>query len=305
MVKKCFLIILLIYLSIDSVSATDNPFIGVWINQNEKSIKNVYTADSITVYMDGQVMWSARYTYTDKQMIWKRQSNTPFGIEEYDQVMLYVFNNENLELTNAQSGGKFIYTKETLVAQNNSQSDFSFAQGREGIHISRYNGKDKDVRIPETINGRPVVEIGDEAFRGKGLTSVTFPFTLIRIGHQAFQHNEMKSVTFPNSVIFIGDGAFSNNQLTNLILPNSLTYLGSSSFEKNQLASVTIPNSITRIQDWTFRDNLLTSLVLPNSITRIGRYSFVRNRLTDVIIPSTVDSLAADAFDSNVKITRP
>jgi len=90
--------------------------------------------------------------------------------------------------------------------------------------IVGYTGKDKNVNIPEKLNGRKVVGITgisysykryenktyfNGAFSAKGLTNVTISETVRIIGENAFSANSFKSVTIPNSVSEIGDRAFS------------------------------------------------------------------------------------------------
>ncbi len=57
-----------------------------------------------------------------------------------------------------------------------------------------------------------VVAVGESAFLGTKITSVTFPSSVIKsIGKYAFQFcSSLTSVTIPNSVTSIGDGAFNS-----------------------------------------------------------------------------------------------
>ena len=52
--------------------------------------------------------------------------------------------------------------------------------------ITNYKGESSDVVIPGKIQGRPVTEIGEGAFRGCGLTSVVIPQSVSFIGESAF-----------------------------------------------------------------------------------------------------------------------
>jgi hypothetical protein len=60
------------------------------------------------------------------------------------------------------------------------------------------------------------------------------------IGDFAFQGNQLTSVTIGKSVTSIGDWTFSINQLTSVKIPNSVTSIGAGAFYSNQLTSVTI-----------------------------------------------------------------
>ena len=62
----------------------------------------------------------------------------------------------------------------------------------------------------------PCVEyIGKDAFRGLGLTSITFDEgdKPLIIDHSAFRQNKITSITFGNRPIIIGSYAFASNEL--------------------------------------------------------------------------------------------
>jgi hypothetical protein len=153
------------------------------------------------------------------------------------------------------------------------------ASGGKSVIITSYTGKDTDVRIPPQINKRPVTAIGNEAFQGKQLTSVTIPDSVTSIGRQAFYGNRLTSVIIPDSVTLIGQNAFSRNQLTNVTIPDSVTSIGDYAFSFNQLTSVTIGNSVTSIGENAFRQNQLTSVTIPDSVIEIKAAAFMDNPL--------------------------
>ena len=119
--------------------------------------------------------------------------------------------------------------------------------------IYRYWG---NVVIPDAIDGKPVLYIGDSAFAYcSGLTSVTIPNSVTSIGDSAFYHcSGLTSVTIPNSVTSIGDYAFADcSGLTSVTIPGSVTSIGDYAFSCcSGLTSVTIPDSVTSIGDYAF-----------------------------------------------------
>jgi len=192
----------------------------------------------------------------------------------------------------------------TVFAQQyTDEEDFKVAQvsGETAVKITRYAENKQTINIPPTIQGKPVVEIGENAFFRQRITSVTIPnsVTSIRVG--AFANNQLTSVTIPNSVTSIGDAAFANNQLTSIIIPGSVTSIGRGVFANNQLTSVTIPNSVTSIGDSAFANNQLTSVTIPGSVTSIGAWAFRNNQLTSITIGANVkienDSISREFFD--------
>jgi hypothetical protein len=153
------------------------------------------------------------------------------------------------------------------------------------LTITKYKGAEKQVVIPETINGVKVTEIGKRAFFSSQLTSIIIPDSVTSIGREAFLNNRLTSVTIPNSVTSIDKLAFTFNQLTSVTIPDSVTAIEDLTFAKNRLTTVTISNSITSIGNSAFYQNQLTNVTIPNSVTSIGAYAFYDNPLTSVILP--------------------
>lgn len=79
-----------------------------------------------------------------------------------------------------------------------------------------------------------LVEIGDNAFRGaSNLTDVILPQGLIEIGEYAFEGAALKSVSIPDSVTIIKGHAFENAGLETLVLGKGLIYIGEGAFSEN------------------------------------------------------------------------
>ena len=179
-----------------------------------------------------------------------------------------------------------------------------------------------------------VTSIGDSAFRGRGLTSITIPDSVTSIGNNAFNWCiHLTSIEIPDSVISIGDSAFyncrslekilvaSNNPAyhsagnclietesktlilgcKNSVIPTggSVTSIGNWAFYKcYDLTSITIPDSVTSIGDEAFSSCWrLTSITIPDSVTSIGRGVFFGcSGLTSITIPDGVTSIGDQAF---------
>jgi hypothetical protein len=143
------------------------------------------------------------------------------------------------------------------------EGDFGVAQNRDGtITISKYNGSAKNIIIPATLYGLPVTDIGQDAFYGNQLTSVTIPHSVTSIRREAFYGNQLTSVTIPHSVTSIGAYAFYGNQLISVAIPDSVTSIEEEAFADNRLTSVTIPDSVRSIGQRAFSDNQLTSITI-------------------------------------------
>jgi hypothetical protein len=170
--------------------------------------------------------------------------------------------------------------------------DFEYIETKYGAYLTKYYGSDKNLVIPNKVNGLAVICIGENAFSGKQLTSVTIPNSVTAIREGAFRNNELTSIAIPNSVTYIDDDAFISNKLTSVVIPNSVTFLGYRAFCYNQLASVTIGSGVTYIRASAFGYNKLTSVTIPDGVTAIGYYAFNGNELTSIAVPANVSEVS-------------
>ena len=116
--------------------------------------------------------------------------------------------------------------------------------------LTPYLSKGENFIIPDSVTS-----IGDSAFWGCDLQSVTIPDSVTSIGDSAFfDCSSLQSVTIPNSVTSIGDSAFFDcSSLQSVTIPDSVTSIGESAFEScSSLQSVTIPDSVTSIGNGAF-----------------------------------------------------
>ncbi|MBU2929106.1 leucine-rich repeat domain-containing protein [Winogradskyella psychrotolerans] len=161
-----------------------------------------------------------------------------------------------------------------------------------------------DLVIPETVTDSGIIynvtAIGEEAFIGNALTSVTIPNSVTTIGERAFRDNQLTSVTIPNSVTTIAQGAFASNSLTSITIPNSVTTVGLGAFNGSSLTSVTIGENVASIGDLAFSFNsvLTTVISLSTNPAILPSKAFDNdedNSAIDLTIPSGTAQAYADA----------
>ncbi len=157
----------------------------------------------------------------------------------------------------------------------------------------------RNVTIPSTISGKPVLKIGNSAFKEKNITSVTIPNTVTEIGYDAFYKDSITSLTIPSSVKQINSSAFYQNNISSLTLNEGLTYIGGSSFSHNKLTTVTTPSTLITLGSYAFSDNQISSLTLNSGLKTIGDFAFYQNKIPNVTIPISVTNLGNASFNDN------
>jgi hypothetical protein len=146
-----------------------------------------------------------------------------------------------------------------------SQNASDFTVDANGV-ITKYNGFDTDIKIPDTIGGKKITVIGGGAFRKADLTSVTIPNGVTEIGNNAFRENKLTSITIPGSVKKIGEQAFRNNTIATIAIPEGVESIGKLAFADTKCASVIIPSTIKELGDNAFDDSGKPTFTLPANI---------------------------------------
>lgn len=94
--------------------------------------------------------------------------------------------------------------------ENTEGGQLAYAPYRNGISIKRYRGIAAKIKIPEYIDGKPVIAIERKAFLScKTIKEIELPDTIEEIGDWAFAHAEqLRTIIIPNRALTRGKELF-------------------------------------------------------------------------------------------------
>ena len=165
------------------------------------------------------------------------------------------------------------------------------------------------LEIPATnADGKAVTAIGNMAFRGTAVASVTMPDTIITMGQAAFNTCEnLTNVTLSASLKEIPQSAFLKNEkdspaLAEIVIPEGVETIGRFAFSGAKVSKLTLPSTLTTIDQEAFRNNQLAEIVLPENVTTVGKWAFsiprrdLEKTVKKVVLNDKLASIADGAF---------
>lgn len=215
------------------------------------------------------------------------------------------------------------YIDETPV----SKFEYEYDAQLEGMRITNYLGKVPKVRVPDNIEGEPVVAVdtGDVQITHLYLPDTVHEVNCVkeflkyvnipssydeRSGYGyilTFWAENIESVYLNYGVTEITDGEFDGcANLTTISIPNTVTEIGDYAFSQcSGLSSITIPNGVKKIGEWSFQEcTNLTNITLSDQITEIGDFAFVYcGSLNEINIPKQISRIGENAFSNCSNLT--
>ncbi len=202
------------------------------------------------------------------------------------------------------------------------KSDFSYESVEGGISITGYSGEEMNVVIPDTINEKKVVEIGEAAFDATLIESVVVPESVTKIGRYAFRRcGKLTDVTIKGNVETIEAGTFNFcSVLKNVTLPDTVKTIEDNAFGVSAIAELTLPDSLVTLGDMVFYDcrslksvkcgkgleaiggacfsgcTSLSEITFNEALKSIGEMAFAGCSFTSLDIPNGVEVLESTVF---------
>jgi hypothetical protein len=111
----------------------------------------------------------------------------------------------------------FEYEDFTFERPNGMREDYSPDWHTNGVIITKYNGNEKKVTIPEKIDGKYVIAIAEDAFVAKDVETLVMSRFLLKIEDGAFKScSSLKTIYYSDGIYSISDAAFDSQTLPNI-----------------------------------------------------------------------------------------
>jgi serine/threonine protein kinase len=202
----------------------------------------------------------------------------------------------------------------------NPASDFQYEIVGDTVKISRFIGSATVVKIPETIENKPVTIIGRESFKqSRDFTAVILPKTTKIIESEAFFNcSWLRHISIPEGTDRIDEGAFAGCALTEVLLPASVTHFSNAVYQCPTLVSIGVDpaNQVFKSIDGLLYDKEVAAIlrcpegrakpvVLPSKIHHVGRMAFHHClNLSEINLPDGVNFIGQMAFYRCTKLER-
>lgn len=173
--------------------------------------------------------------------------------------------------------------------EKNTYGDWEYTAMEDSVTITKYLGDDIEVKVPDIIEGKKVVEIGDEAFMfNDKMETITIPEGIESIGVDAFYYcTKLSNVEISDTVKSIKKFAFRYcNELREVKLPSELTEIEYGVFSNcKKLEKVSIPESVTsfKFSAFAYCDNL-KSITIPKNVRSIEYHFEGRKGLSNIYV---------------------
>lgn len=192
------------------------------------------------------------------------------------------------------------FLSDELYGLLNATEDFEYTISSNGVMITKYTGKDKEVVIPEMLDGICVTSIGEGAFAGQTSLEFVTMFHGVRIiGNNAFEScTNLKMADLSSELLSIGNYAFDKcYNLEYVELAGTLMEIGGLAFGETALKYVTIPSTVSVVNYAAFYGcTQMLGVYLEEGVQAIDSYAFSQTALENITLPSTLTEIAPEAF---------
>lgn len=182
--------------------------------------------------------------------------------------------------------------------------EFRYEYVEDGVKVVAYSGVKDNVRIPTSVDGTPVVELGinKDGYVGIMPYNVLIPNTVKRVNVYAIcspqTHGWFGGSSNENKGWFTEFSLEEGNP--NLAIINGMLIEGGKRVVycmEHSISQVIIPDGIESIGEYAFRDcSKLSEVVLPDGLKHIEDYAFAGCQIKSIVLPDGLEEIGYSAF---------
>ena len=209
---------------------------------------------------------------------------SPIAITEFTKITAVAYDNTYKIMTSRNKHHSLYTTEEYQVIYNADESDFEISD--DGV-ITAYIGNHKAFIMPDVIDGKTPVSIGNEVFLGSEIQHIELPDTVTTISNSAFKESKLQSI-IGEGVTQVGKEAFMDcHNLYKEYLPNT-EIVNNSGFENCYiLHDVSFKNTVTKLYNYCLGHTGLQEANFPNAT--IARAAFEYTPIISASLPKVKD----------------
>ena len=206
---------------------------------------------------------------------------------------------EDLLLWGSRDGVQDVYAERSQIRfVDGSEMDFEETEG--GLTLTRLESAAEILVIPSSVNGKPVVRIGERVKIGSA-AEVWFPDDLEEVPGGICENNgRLETVHIGKRTKRIGKGAFWQcGRLSRVLWGESLRTVDSLAFGMcSGLTEITLPEGVEKIGEEAFiKCGSLRSVSMPDSVGSIGSRAFLDCvSLREIRLPEKLAEIPETAF---------
>lgn len=201
---------------------------------------------------------------------------------------------------------------DTYISGDYEYLIFSNNNGENTAWILKYNGNEKNVVVPEKINGNIVDSIGMESFKdNQAIESIVLPDTVTGIYEDAFRNcQNLKSVKFPETPVALDNYCFYGcKSLEEVTINLDLSYevilgVGSGVFEESGVKKINITGEFTTFPAGLLDGSLIEEIEIPESVIQFNQDAFEKSICETVIIKGLISPLETGSWTRNATENR-
>ena len=161
-----------------------------------------------------------------------------------------------IETKNTTTNNSEVTEKNFKDFPETDEKYFTYDEWQEGYVIYSCTSDDKVVRVPKTINGKPVIAIGERGLANlEHCEAIVLPDTVQYLGKTAFAIDDaLKYVYLGKSIETVDDDVFNGcSSLEEVTFPEGTKSIGTLVFwGTSSIKSITIPASVTEITEYFY-----------------------------------------------------